>query len=83
MLLVSLSDLAEHEDTPWRTVKGDFLSVSLFTLPGRCELAPRGLSKYTHMNDGAIDLVLIKDAPRKEFIRVLKRLANSKNTVSF
>lgn len=59
----------------------DFLNIGLFTLPGRSELAPRGLSKYTHLNDGVIDLVLVKDAARKEFVRMLKRLTNAKNQV--
>lgn len=76
-----LTDLAEHEDTPWRSRKSDFLNIGLFTLPGRSELAPRGTSKYTHLNDGAIDLILVKDAERKEFVRMLKRLANTKNQV--
>ena len=79
----SFSDLAEHEDTPWRSRKLDFLNIGLFANPGRSELAPRGMSKYSHLNDGAIDLVLVKDAPRKEFIRMLKRLTNAKNQVLF
>ncbi|XP_060598837.1 ceramide kinase-like protein [Ruditapes philippinarum] len=79
----TLVNLAEHEDTPWRSRKSDFLNIGLFTIPGRSELAPRGMSKYSHLNDGAIDLVLVKDAPRKEFIRMLKRLTNAKNQLDF
>ena len=56
--------------------------MSLFTIPGRSEIAPRGLSKYTHLNDGVIDLVLVKNTERKEFVRLLKRLGNTKNQVS-
>lgn len=79
----TLVDLADHEDTPWRSRKLDFLNIGLFTLPGRSELAPRGMSKYTHLNDGVIDLVLVKDTPRKEFVRMLKRLTNAKNQFDF
>ena len=78
--LVSVSDLAQHE-TPWRSVKGDFMNVGLFTIPGRSEMAPRGLSKYTHLNDGTIDLALVKETERKEFIRLIKRLGNNKDQV--
>ena len=78
-----LSDLAEHEDNPWKSIKGDFINVSLFTIPGRSEIAPRGLSKFTHLNDGVMDLVLVKNTERKEFIRLLKRLGNTKNQVRY
>ena len=76
------SDLAKHEDNTWKSIKGEYLNVALFTIPGRSEIAPRGLSKYTHINDGVIDLVLVKNVERKEFIRLLKRLGNTKNQVS-
>ncbi|WAQ94320.1 CERKL-like protein, partial [Mya arenaria] len=65
----TLVNLAELEETPWRTKKLDCLNIGLYTISGRSELAARGLSMYTHLNDGAAELVLIKDAPRKEFIR--------------
>ena len=79
---VCFSDLAKHEDNPWKSIKGEYLNVSIFTIPGRSEIAPRGLSKFTHLNDGVIDLVLVKNVERKEFIRLLKRLGNTKNQVS-
>ena len=53
----------------------------MFTIPGRSEVAPRGISKFTHLNDGVMDLVLVKNTERKEFIRLLKRLGNTKNQV--
>lgn len=79
----TLVELVAHEDTPWRSAKGDYMNIGLFTLPGRSELAPRGYSKYTHLNDGVIDMVLVKETERKEFIRMLKRLGNSKNQFDF
>ncbi|XP_052810325.1 ceramide kinase-like protein [Mya arenaria] len=79
----TLVNLAELEETPWRTKKLDCLNIGLYTISGRSELAARGLSMYTHLNDGAAELVLIKDAPRKEFIRVLKRLTNGKEQFDF
>lgn len=57
------------------------MNVGLFTIPGLCDLAPQGLSKFTHLNDGIIDLVLVKETERKEFVRYLRRHGNSKNQV--
>ncbi|KAK3581636.1 hypothetical protein CHS0354_011135 [Potamilus streckersoni] len=77
----TLVDLAKEPNGggSWRTCKGQYLNVAIYVIPGREALAPRGLSKYTHLNDGVIDLVLIKTTVRKEFLRYIKRLANQKN----
>ncbi|XP_071101915.1 ceramide kinase-like protein [Haliotis cracherodii] len=70
-------------DSPWKTVKGSFMNVGVLTLPGRSEFAPNGLSKFTHLCDGNMDLVLVKDTDRKEFIRFLRRHGNAKNQFDF
>lgn len=74
-----ISDLPQ--DSPWQTLKGKYMNVGLFVLPGLCDLAPQGLSKFTHLNDGVIDLVLVKEVEKKEFVRHLRRHGNSKNQV--
>ncbi|GFO42066.1 ceramide kinase-like protein [Plakobranchus ocellatus] len=71
------------QDTPWRTVKGKYMNVGLFTIPGRSEMSPQGLCKYTHLSDGTLDLVLVKETEKKEFVRHLKRHGNSKNQNDF
>ena len=73
------SDLPQ--DSPWRIVKGKYMNVGLFTIPGRTEMSPQGLSKYTHLSDGTIDLILVRETEKKEFVRHLKRHSNSKNQV--
>ncbi|XP_025093865.1 ceramide kinase-like isoform X2 [Pomacea canaliculata] len=67
------------QESPWSTVKGSFMNVCIFSLPGNCDIAPQGLSKFTHLSDGNIDLVLVKKCDRKDFIRFLRRHGNSKN----
>lgn len=57
------------------------MNVCIFSLPGNCDIAPQGLSKFTHLSDGNIDLVLVKKCDRKDFIRFLRRHGNSKNQV--
>ena len=71
------------QDSPWHTVKGKFMNVSIFGIAANCSLAPRGLSKYSHRHDGNIDLVITKDVSRMQFIRFLRRHGNSKNQVIF
>ncbi|VDI78603.1 ceramide kinase-like protein [Mytilus galloprovincialis] len=84
----SLSDteqLSEEvlEDNPWKASKGSYYHVGLYSIPGNCEVAPEGLSKFTHLSDGAMELVLVKDCSRRDFIRYLKRHGNHKNQFDF
>ncbi|XP_052091884.1 ceramide kinase-like protein [Mytilus californianus] len=84
----SLSDtenLSEEvlEDNPWKASKGSYYHVGLYCIPGNCEVAPEGLSKFTHLSDGAMELVLVKDCSRRDFIRYLKRHGNHKNQLDF
>ncbi|GFS14015.1 ceramide kinase-like protein [Elysia marginata] len=71
------------QDSPWKIVKGKYMNVGMFAIPGRTEMAPQGLSKYTHLSDGTVDLILVKETERKEFVRHLKRHSNSKNQNDF
>ena len=69
------------KDSPYKCIKGEFLSVSLLSTPGNLAMAPEGIGKFTHMNDGYLDLILVKDTAKKEFVRYLKRHGNHKNQV--
>ncbi|XP_078320681.1 ceramide kinase-like protein [Crassostrea virginica] len=75
-------DLSKDE-SPWKACKGSFLQVGLFCVPARNEFSPEGLSPFSHLNDGCMELVLVKDVNRKDFIRFLKRNGNSKNQLDF
>ena len=57
------------------------MNVALFCIPGNSEITPQGQHKFAHLCDGTIDIVLVKDAPRKDFIRHLRRIGNHKNQV--
>ncbi|KAL8601269.1 hypothetical protein ACOMHN_003213 [Nucella lapillus] len=71
------------QDSPWQTLKGSFMNIAVFGIPGNGEIAPQGLSKVTHLNDGNIDLVVVRSVERKEFVRFLRRHGNSKNQYDF
>ncbi|XP_048755336.2 ceramide kinase-like protein [Ostrea edulis] len=75
-------DLSKDE-SPWKVCKGSFLQVGLFCIPARSEIAPEGLHKFSHLNDGNMELVLVKNTNRKDFVRFLKRHGNSKNQFDF
>ncbi|XP_076439472.1 uncharacterized protein LOC143279336 [Babylonia areolata] len=71
------------QDSPWQTLKGSFMNIAVFSIPGNGEIAPQGLSKVTHLNDGNMDLVIVRAVERKEFLRYLRRHGNSKNQYDF
>jgi hypothetical protein len=45
------------------------------------DLTSGGLSKYGHLADGSMDLILCDHVPRKEFYRFVKRHTKKKNQV--
>lgn len=57
------------------------MNVSLFAVACLDDLAPLGFSKYTHLADGCIDLVIVNNVKRKEFMKFLQRVGNAKNQV--
>ncbi|XP_014679376.1 PREDICTED: uncharacterized protein LOC106819244 [Priapulus caudatus] len=77
-----IPDLTKDED-PWKLVRGPFINVTIYTTPGLCSMAPLGLSKFTHLADGCVDLVLVRNVERKNFIRHLKRHGSAKNQFDF
>lgn len=73
----------EAEDTRWHVIKAEVLSVSVLSIAGMSELAPLGMGCYTHLADGCVDLVLVKNTDRKQFVRYLRRHGSSKNQFDF
>ena len=63
----------DSEPSPWRTLKGEYHNVSVFSMPGLSQHSPLGMSKLTHLADGAVDLVVTRKIDRQEFIRFLRR----------
>ena len=71
----------EEKGTQWKKCKGKFMNVAVFCIPGNSNVAPEGLSKFTHLNDGCMELVIVREVLRKDFIRFVKRHGNYKNQV--
>jgi hypothetical protein len=66
----------------WRTISGTFLNIEILVNSMLWDdVCAGGLSKYAHLADGCMDLVLVSPVPRSELKRFLKRHTNRKNQV--
>lgn len=59
----------------WRTMVGKFVAVNSVTMSCSCDLSPPGMSPYCHLGDGCMDLILVSDCSRREFLKFLMRTA--------
>ncbi|XP_052778575.1 ceramide kinase-like [Mya arenaria] len=62
-------------DPNWRTVVGKFVAVNSVTMSCSCDLSPPGMSPYCHLGDGCLDLILVSDCSRLDFLKFLMRTA--------
>lgn len=68
----------------WEIIRGSFIHIAFLTNSTQWSVSSGGgLSKYAHLSDGCIDLVLVDQVTRKELYRFIKRHANCKNQVNF
>ncbi|XP_060571680.1 ceramide kinase-like isoform X2 [Ruditapes philippinarum] len=59
----------------WQTVIGKFVAVNMVTMSCSCDLSPAGMSPYCHLGDGCMDLILVQDCSRIDFLKFLMRTA--------
>ncbi|KAK0064292.1 ceramide kinase, partial [Biomphalaria pfeifferi] len=62
----------------WHRVKGRFCAINLVTISCRCALSPTGMSPSSHLGDGCMDLILIQDCSRVQYLRHLIRIPDAK-----
>ncbi|XP_039248140.2 ceramide kinase-like [Styela clava] len=55
----------------WKIIQGDFMAVNGVSMSCACERAPLGISPYSHLSDGALDLILVRSCSRFDFLRYL------------
>ncbi len=65
----------------WKVLQQNYFQVAVLTNANLWSFAPQGLSKFSHIADGLLDLILIEPTSRRDFVRYLKRNGNSKNQV--
>ncbi|CAH1784406.1 unnamed protein product [Owenia fusiformis] len=66
-------------DDAWRRVRGKFLAINSFTMSCRCEKSPEGVAPCCHLGDGCLDLVLVHETSRIDYIRHLWRCTAKKD----
>uniref|UniRef100_A0A3B3DMJ2 Ceramide kinase-like n=1 Tax=Oryzias melastigma TaxID=30732 RepID=A0A3B3DMJ2_ORYME len=73
---------AEGEgETSWTTKQGQYLSISVMSIPCLSPHAPRGLAPNTSLTSGSASLIAVENASRSEFIKHLKRFGSSSGEV--
>lgn len=76
-------DTSSSSNEQWEIIQGSFIHVAFLANSHQWELASGGgLSKYAHLADGCIDLILVDPVSRKDFFRFIKRHTNSKNQLA-
>ena len=67
----------------WMTIEGEFKVVGCAVLSCRCDQAPDGLAKYAQICDGNMQLFLVRNCSRWQFLRHLAALAFGGNAFDF
>lgn len=65
----------------WRVLRGKFFMVNGANLSCACERSPNGFSRYGHVGDGRLDLVLVRHTPMLNNLRLLQKLASRKQCI--
>ncbi|XP_046682846.1 ceramide kinase [Homalodisca vitripennis] len=74
----SQKDLTSDESSvqEWKVIQGKFLMVNGANLSCACPRSPNGISPYTHMGDGCLDVVLVKHTSILNNLRLLLTLSS-------
>lgn len=60
----------------WKIVKGKFFMVNGANISCACSRSPNGFSKYCHLGDGCVDLVLIRHTTFFNNLKLLLTMSN-------
>nr|CDS16261.1 ceramide kinase [Echinococcus granulosus] len=62
----------------WRVITGDFVAVNAFLISCRCAKSPLGPAPTAHLGDGFLDLILVHQCSRLQYLRYLFHLTNQR-----
>ncbi|CAF3715851.1 unnamed protein product [Rotaria sp. Silwood1] len=74
-----ISNQTNEKEKNWKILENEYLQVAVLTNANLWSFAPQGLSKFGHIANGSLDLILIEPVSRKEFLRYVRRNGNSKD----
>ncbi|GFR74005.1 ceramide kinase [Elysia marginata] len=73
------SRAAKQMKDGWHRVRGRFVAINLATMSCRCDLAQMGISPAAHLGDGCMDLILVQECSRLQYLHHLLRITDNKS----
>jgi len=67
----------------WRLLQGDFHAAACAVLSCRCDKAQAGLAKHAQLCDGLMDLFLVRECTRLQYLQYLLAIAWGKDPLVF
>jgi len=59
----------------WKVVRGNFFMICGANITCACARSPNGISRYSHLGDGCLDLILVKKTSLLNNVRFLLNTA--------
>ncbi|XP_075552025.1 ceramide kinase [Dermacentor variabilis] len=81
--VLNTSDIHAENKPYWLGIQGHFLSVSCALMANRCARSTAGVAPTAHLGNGLMDVVLVSQCSRRNFLRFLVALANSETCSPF
>lgn len=70
------TNVTSEMNKKWKIVKGKFFMVNGANISCACARSPNGFSKYCHLGDGCVDLVLIRHTTFLNNLKLLLTMSN-------
>lgn len=62
---------AAAQQAAWRTREGTFKSIMAVLMPCRSDRSAQGLAPFSHLADGRLQLILVRQCSRASYLRFL------------
>ncbi|XP_034485283.1 ceramide kinase [Drosophila innubila] len=65
------SDLSLRSGEQWKIIRGNFFMICGANITCACSRSPNGISRYSHLGDGCLDLILVRKTSLLNNLRFL------------
>ncbi|KAM8703558.1 hypothetical protein ACLKA7_008219 [Drosophila subpalustris] len=65
------SDLSLRSGEQWKIIRGNFFMICGANITCACSRSPNGISRYSHLGDGCLDLILVRKTTLLNNLRFL------------
>ncbi|KAH8359765.1 hypothetical protein KR093_008700, partial [Drosophila rubida] len=69
------SDLSLRSGEQWKIIRGNFFMICGANITCACSRSPNGISRYSHLGDGCLDLILVRKTSLLNNLRFLLNTA--------